>query len=236
MIFKLDHLALTTNDIEKDIVKLNEIGYTEIFSEKNLPNSEVKKPYLFDYKPFHHITLLQRHGSFPIELIQHSEECTLYQGYISPCQIIKNIGKESPVTIQFIEADMHPCGVFPDEFQAISLISSNLEFSAQFWSNFGFKLCRQGSHQAILRYKEIYTKMEYYIILNLGKSKEISFLDSYGLTCVAFVSDKIIEDRDKMKAEGLQVSAVGSLDVGGKRADFFFIVGPDHELIEVLGF
>ncbi len=87
MIYGFDHIALSTQDIDKEIKKFESLGYEIVFSEPDLMNHNSKSRFLDHYFERHSITLMKsKYKGFNIELIDHGN---LNKDRIGPYNIFK---------------------------------------------------------------------------------------------------------------------------------------------------
>lgn len=109
MIIKIDHIAYSSNNIEKDIINFSKLGYKLLFNE-NLPNLKIKESLLTEYKPSHNLALLSHENSFNVEILNHGM-ITDNQGYI----------------------------LFNSDNNNIIIKTDDIEDSIKFWQAAGFK-------------------------------------------------------------------------------------------------
>lgn len=87
MILGVDHLALSTIDLEQDCLHLEVAGVRPKFLQRAIPNSPLKREFLAAYEPLHSIAFCPAKAGVAIELTQHGER--LISGR-SPLQVYMN--------------------------------------------------------------------------------------------------------------------------------------------------
>jgi hypothetical protein len=71
MILGVDHLILSTNDLDKSVQEFESKGYVSRFTERNLLNHPSKSIFLSVKTPVHDIAFLENAGTFAVEAVQH---------------------------------------------------------------------------------------------------------------------------------------------------------------------
>ena len=74
MIIGLSHITFNCVDFENQLERWVELGWTELFSERDVLNHPVKLPFLNKYEPTHHLRVLERPGYNTIEIVQHGDQ------------------------------------------------------------------------------------------------------------------------------------------------------------------
>lgn len=73
MLINIDHITLTSNSIEQTIEYYKNIGYKELFIEKNIHNLEIKADFMKNYKDTQTLCILKNNNGIPIEIIDDSK-------------------------------------------------------------------------------------------------------------------------------------------------------------------
>lgn len=119
MIIGVDHIALSTSDIDKAIKAIEAWGYRPKFVDRNLPNDAVKVPYLENPDKFHDISFCQ------LLIPNPAIELTAYRGRVE-------VNEDSPFKAVF-------SGKNPDRGE-VRVNARHLEIAAIASEAFEFKV------------------------------------------------------------------------------------------------
>jgi hypothetical protein len=205
MIIKIDHIALASSDVIVDGLKLEKEGYAKKFQTLGLPNPEIKRGFMRNFKNKHDAALYERRGFIPIEIIDHKsrpEGC----GYLLSKK--ESESGTSEIVVQ----------------------TSNIEKSLSFWSLLGFR--KTGKHGQ-LRFDSLVPKHTCIITLEEGGIAE-NKLDDAGFNCIAFITSSIERDNENLKKAGSVVSEISEFSSNNKKMKIMFARSKGGELIELI--
>ncbi len=215
MIIKIDHLALSSRDIDRDAKLLEEKGYKIIFKEKSAINLKIKENLLRRFNKFHDLCLLGSENSAPIEIIDHYH-INDQQGYMLP--IYENTDNKDK-TLHFNTA----------------LIKTNkFNESIEFWKLFGFKEIKRENNIFTLEFKSPINRTNFSIKIKKDHHNKRPLLDDRGFNCIAFVSNSAQKEREFLVSKGIKTTPIEEPIINGKPLNIFFAIGPSGELVEVL--
>ena len=75
MILGVDHLALTTNDLDSTHRSLVSQGFECVFMERDVKNHSAKRLMLHDFQPVHDLALYRAESGVAIEVTRHGATC-----------------------------------------------------------------------------------------------------------------------------------------------------------------
>jgi len=93
MILDIDHISITSDNIDLDGKFLESLGYKNKFVERNIKNSRIKKTLLKQFKKNHDISFYFSDKNFSIELINHNSNNKTLSSIIP---LFEKISKEIP--------------------------------------------------------------------------------------------------------------------------------------------
>lgn len=253
MIINIDHIALNSLDIQKDEDFLLNLGYKIKFKELNVKNLPIKRELMSEYKSYHDLTLLLNKGNFPIELIYYghinnqdsgyfAHFGNINKSYVSDSKKVKigdallNKACLSPLKIDFYYNKTRSA-ISGIDFKRIVVETSNLKSSITYWENFGFKLLSDEKSEAIMEFKSLFDRQNYYIqLVNINIGNKKCYLDNRGFACLAFITNSAKEEKKKLLDDGIMTTAINKLKLNGRLLNIFFaknVSGEIAELIEI---
>jgi hypothetical protein len=229
MIIQIDHLALTSNNFERDSAFLARLGYHMEFTEIEISNPTNKKPLLSKYHPTHDLRLLKKDGSYPIELLNHTSS-TRYSGYLTP--VASNLPPEAAAEPQAAFFQIEHSQSTGTAVNKVLTQSSKPEASLAFWQQLGFQK-KQGADS--LLFSSPFQKGALHLEVQSSNAAEQPFrLDDTGFQCLALVSTDADKERKRLQQQGIQVTEPEALVVHKRKLLLFFAQGPAGELVEIL--
>lgn len=213
MIIGTSHITISTNDIDSDIKKYLSSGFNTSFFDSNVENSNIKKPYLTHYKPFHAIALLSGTSGIDLELVEHHKK------HVKVNHRLVNIDFDEGC-IQQIEYNVY-----------------NYDASIKFWTEvLGYNEVKEKDGCCILKKISPIPSWNSRVKLTYTIQKlKRPILDSNGPTSIAFFTTNITSDLEAGKIKGaLECTEASNITVNQKRIKIGFIVGPSNEMIELI--
>ncbi len=246
MILKIDHIALSSNNFEKDIVFFETLGFNVFFKESDVKNLEIKKDLLTQFYPNHDLCLLTKKGSYNIELLNH-RNINDKDGFIYP--VFQNIPNnkrwhsEGEIEELKVKIKIGPGYKFLDKenkvsndflFNELVVNSINLEQSINFWKSLGFELIEQSETLAKMKFVSLLDHNNYFIYLKKANTIGNNLLDDRGFNSVAFICKSIDRVIRKIKNEKIIITKQQDLTINHKNLKICFIKGPQNELVELV--
>lgn len=216
MILAISHLAIGSENIEQDASWLESLGYQKAFTEINLENLSIKKNLLRKYTSHHTILLSKKAGSVDLELIQYPSS-------------------KKPSGLSWIEP-LFSGQQEASTCNAMAIRARDLEAAISWWTLFGFKLSIKEISQATLTFKSIMQPQQFH--LKIQQDNDIHgpiFLDDAIANCLAFITTSVIKEKDLLSQKGVQTTPIQILMVNNRKLSLFFALGPQYEVIEVIG-
>ncbi len=213
MILGLDHVAVTSTDLEADGAKLREMGFIERFSEYGLKNSEEKRPLMRNWAKTHDIAVFDGIEGTALELTQHhrtSRECS-NRGFVPVI--------DGPYVMGIIRA--------VEDVKKSEVFYSALGMTSEPWhGHMKFRI-----DSPIEKYRSS-------LLMGPTKNKEECapiFLDDAGFPCIALLTTDLESDARRLHIEETRfVTDDFRLTVNNKRLKICFACGPSGELIELV--
>lgn len=207
MIIGIDHLALSTENLDQGLEMLKGWNYEPEFILRNVPNHEAKKPYLSKISPHHDISLCRKKNGIAIELTAHAV-CGPLEG---------------------------PYRVFMDEeraIQSITIETQDLKKSEAFWMGLGFKSCEREKTSSYLKFEGPFSQwnLSLKIIEDKNKKKIPSKIDLKGFSCLALLSTQVISDRKIFPLS----SELFEMNINHRKLKLCLLEGPDGECVELI--
>ncbi len=251
MIFNIDHIAVTPSSIEKSIEFLRLAGYTLKFKEKNLRNPSVKKPFMAEDHLYHDLFFYTKDNSFNIEIINYGTK----PKKVSPIVPLFSNFQELDIKFSLLHKRKIQSfilkEVYVDGFEKVLVeedISSNFIFnkvfwyvnnvrnSILFWNFFGFKTVEFSPSFGHLEFKtHLYGKTFHIFLVHREEFVNNSFLDDGGFNCIAFISNSPFQELLNLKRLAIETTAIEKVNVDSKDLYIFFAIGPNRELVEIVG-
>ncbi len=213
MIIEIDHIAFASKDPEAEMNWFLERGYTLAFYERSLPNLEIKRPLMRQYCERQDLALLTSKTNVSVELVRHDSVANTQAAYM-PVQIEHHTPKD------FV-------------FTACSVQSTDLQASDAFWALFGFQIRESSENTHRLVYESAFQK-KFSLVVEKGDGRA-TFLDDSGYPCLAFISNNAAEERKRFASVGIRVTEIQKTTINKKTLEIFFAIGPQHEMVEIIG-
>lgn len=252
MIIKIDHIAISSMNFEKHANILKSVGYKPAFMEKDIKNLQIKRPLVKNFHENHDLALLTSIGNFNIELINHRHINANY-GYINPLfefeHISNRLAKDNQEIYSrgaFVKAvrakDLDTLSKLNNlnetdfQFNKIILKTKHIQKSIEFWECFGFKVFKTGNDFAVMEFKSLFDAGKYTIYLQKSDNIESEyFLDDKGFNCIAFVSNSATHEREVLNMKNIETTAIENFSINQNNFYIFFALGPNGELVEIIG-
>ena len=249
MITGIDHIGLSSGDIERDSEVLARAGYSLLFHEKNAPNPPEKAPVLFRRNPRHDLALLTRSEGLGIELLNHG---SIADGVDSQMALVVTgtDGLDSRVRgevricgKEYAEVDIAdiPCAVIVTDHgpnfvcTGVCVSVGDISKSIEFWAWFGCKVIEADKVSAHLAFKELLTRKTWSIFLVLDERRvSKQYMDSFGVNSVAFMSTSVSKDKDALSSRGYGTTSIYNIGINGKPLSIMFVRGPSGENVELI--
>jgi len=247
MFLDIDHVAISSININKHVDFFSSLGYKTQFYEKNLFNLKIKKQ-LLDYSSLKHdICLLKKPRNLGIEIINHGKIrdvnpyiLPIFQNLPDRFNAIEGIDVENighKLTLQEIPLDIIGKNTKQSFiFNQLYFKTHDMEQSIDFWKNFGFTIISSSKKYSLLKYSSILTNSEYFFHLGLEKKSILHFLNDAGCNAIAFFSNSLQNDLDMLSLNNIKTSKIEELEVNKKILKISFCTGPAGELVEIFSF
>lgn len=208
MIVKFDHISYSCSLLKEESARQLFSEYETVFHEKDLPNLAMKYPYMRKEQTTHNIMLLQKAGSYPIEI-------TAYEACEKRAE-----GK----TEKYVLSD-----------DKIDIYSANPMETKAFFALLGFKENEEGilELKPLLDEKPLCIKV--CKLPEESTDTHTCFLDEEGFGSLAFVVDNAKKQKALFKEKDYPTSEIEELMVNGKKLKIFFTNSPMGEIIEFIG-
>jgi hypothetical protein len=247
MILSIDHIALCSDNIERDEATILEFGYSNVFHLKEIKNPSIKRDLLSSNHAMHDLSLYTRDNSIAIELINHHSQRET-ASFIIPVftnvredqvEVISMEGpfasavlKKSHTPIYLKQEDTRP-GIHINTF---CVNTNDINSSIIFWQNFGFKCSNKSLRSQVM---EFYSPIKREIItmrLNESKEKIEHYLDDTGFNCIAFITNSVERERAGFEEKGFNVTEIEPFVIADRHLRIFFARGHNSELVELIEF
>ena len=232
MILKIDHIALSSDDITRTMDVLTPLGYRQRFFETNVPNLSIKNAFLKTPCSRHDIALMEIEGGYPIEILSHQSvhpDRTDIRLIAGPDPIFKSLNLENSVPIirrKYWNNHLR--------FDTVTRPCRWLDKSVSFWESMGFTVEEKYENRALLKYQSILTGSPLFMELRQSPSEASIFLDSAGFNSIAFITSSCKREKIGLTQKGYRTTEVASLGLDGKSLDICFVQGPSKELVELI--
>ena len=248
MIVDIDHIALSSDNIERDIAILKRLLYNNLFVKKGLVDLSIKKYMMTSFSGKLDMAFCESIQNFNIELINHGN-CSENDGYIIP--ILENL----PIDIVSEEKE-HKMLNDEDIFETVLLSNmarvyaiekkgsftlnkvivktNDLKRSFLFWKALGFKKKSESKNSITLTFKS-FLSSSYWIYLNEEQDIKEYNLNDRGFNCIALISTDIKKEWEILSDEGYYTTNIETMKPDKKELLIFFVRGPGGELVEFIG-
>jgi len=211
MIFAIDHIAFTCSDTDEICRRLKEMGYKETFSEIGLANPEIKKGLMKRWTPLHDMFFFEKPPGLNIEVIRYD---AVYGGK------------------SFLSLGDGP--LFSGN--KIIITAPDLEHSYRFWSLFGVKMIKKHDNLYECIFQTPFSRGIAFFLKQGALPQAETSLDSEGFNCIAFRCTSIVNDRQALIKQGIEVTPIEGVVVNGKKLAIFFVKGAQGEKVEIVGY
>lgn len=252
MIIKIDHIALSSKDVESDMEVLKKLNYKTVFMNKNMPNPKVKKQLLNKYSENHDAVLLSSGENYALELVDHKNMTDKSSNIMAvfdnlPEDSMFSEGKEtrvsgSTVSLARLKGTTVPIDVYTSnegkEFRFNKFIfnTANIARSMDFWECCGYKNVEHGENNGTLKFRDPFLKKDFFILLiKSDVSNKNVHLDDKGLTCLAFISNRADDEKKIFTERNFETTPIENVRINGRNFEIFFAKGENGELAEVIG-
>jgi hypothetical protein len=251
MIIEIDHVAVSSMKFKENIETLKLLGYKPVFIEKNIKNLQIKRGLVTKFGDRHDLALFSSKSNVNIELINH--------GYVNPREsyiipifenppnnLLEKFGKKKFKNIEFMEAKLKgfdaPVYIFNNtknatfRFNKMVIKTKDVERSVDFWRHFGLKIIEIANDFAVLKFKSIFHKKEHYFYIEKCNNIDAKpLLDERGFNCIAFVSNSPERENETLNEKYIKTTKLEKFSLSGKELNVFFALGPNGELVEIVG-
>lgn len=230
MILDIDHIALSSNDFNSVITLFEKLNYEIAFTEKKISNLKIKQKLMKNFPPFHDLCLMTSKFNVNIELINYNK-FNQVDGFIIP------IFETSELKI--LQSQLHFLQI-PNVlkqsknhfvFNKFVIQSHNIEQSIFFWNELGFKNLNPERNQFL--FESIFSSKKYELFIKFTKIKKDYLLDNSGWPCIAFLTNSIVNEKDRL-SEYFETTKIESILINKKELKIFFVKGPSNELVEII--
>jgi len=258
MIVGVDHLALSCDDVDAAGVLLRASGYREAFVERDLPNSEVKGPFVHELHATHSIAYYEADGGTPVELTNYggpvSDAPAHYSALVAAPTGESAAGDgwgavweaagygraaayEWPglgATVWAVEDAGAPA------VRAVLSPAHDVDRATGFWRDaVGLRLAAEGSTE-----NRRWARVELAgpvpgwglgLVVAEGAPRPDARLDDRGFACLGLLCTSLERDGARLLAGGaVETSGRFDVTVHGRPLAVAFFRGPDGELIELI--
>ena len=251
MIIGIDHIAFSSSNPAVPIDFLRSLGYRITITGMQIDNLDIKQPFLQRADRLHDLILLEKQGSFSIEILNH--------GYVSQANdYIFPVFENTPSNISdFVsstqldgatlekarlktlekEIFIQPCHETDEfRFNKVVITTAMMERSRFFWESFGLKSSISRADYCLLKFDSPLDQTSY--IMHLVAKDRGDFqpsLDARSFNSIAFLSTSVLKEKQFLDERGLDVTEVQRLVVGENELEICFAAGPTGELVEIVG-
>lgn len=227
MIIQVDHLALASDNFERDTTFLMRLGYSVAFTEMRAPNPLNKQSLLSRHEPFHDLRLLKKEGSYPIELLNHASS-TGKRGFLS--SFLPHSLKNDPIFAFGALSENTEKEINALVINRVTAYSHCPADSVAFWQQLGFRL----TEECKLAFASPFQKEPLGLEVTPSKQAEAFKLDDTGFNCIALISTSAEKERDRLGRLGFEVTELESFSIHEQNMTLFFVTGPGGELVEII--
>ena len=248
MITKIDHIGMSSIDIESHIAVLDGVGYSLLFHEKNAPKPPEKKTVLLRQTLRHDLALLTNSTGLGIELLNHGAiaETKSSMSLVSTgidgmaCKSIGEVVICGKVFTEVFLSSILCNALVLDQngsfsCKGVCIYVQNINKSIEFWKWFGCKLVESDEYSAHLSFKELLSKNTWSIYLVVDAARaSTQYMDGSGVNSVAFVSTSAMKDKDSLVALGYATTPIYNIKVNERLLSIMFVRGPSGENVEII--
>ena len=228
MILGVDHLALSFSGLTASVAAMESSGYTTKFIQKDFPNSPAKKAFLLSYRPLHTAVYCQIQKGVALELTDHGEmphrgeysyhvlmdhapvdtlpflgnssfEAQAWKDALGVSQVAVSLWKPFDTPVWYTNTAKGRAAV-----RAVAVSVTDFERSKEFWiRGIGCSVLTKGVSE-----KHMWTRLSWrspiphwsleIILLETMQKVGDSYLDASGFPCLAFLSNNLAEDRQRL--------------------------------------
>jgi catechol 2,3-dioxygenase-like lactoylglutathione lyase family enzyme len=206
MILGVDHVALSSDNVDRSLSDLTAKGFTLAFVEKNLPNAPEKKPFLRAYHPAHDLAYCRGERGVAVEITRHG-------GALGGAGGFYGLVFSGPA------------------LTGLRVGCSDAAASRTFWTD-GLGFQKSGP----LRFSSPVPAWSLDLFLEDARAaRDKPFLDDAGSSCVALLCNNIAADLARAgRCGGQTPSPVFSSRVNGRELRIALLRGPSDEIIELI--
>jgi len=251
MIVGVDHVALSTDDLEAGIKRLEVSGFRLHFAERGVLNPAGKSRFMLQPGGRHDLAYCAGPRGLAIELTRHEramEEGSsayepVWEGKVAAGSVIgarlggpDGTSGRVPVRLpDFRTACWREGDDGPPAIVSLILPVPACEVSARFWcEGLGANLERQVEGAMEVEIRSPFPSRRGRLRLESRPQVKARHLDEAGFNCLALLSTEIDRDLEAVRAVARETSPVFSLQVGGKSVQLAFARGPGGELVELV--
>jgi hypothetical protein len=252
MILWIDHVAVSSKDLEQSARMMELLGYETVFVEKEIENLKIKKGLLHTYLNLHDLAFFKSLGNMSIEVTAHGtvnsdvsnllpifENVPGHVAEVGEKNIVVNYQTLNSAMLKHFEAPILTCsnayGHF--KFDKIVVNVQDVAQSTRFWNVFGFETKIVTNRLAFLEFQSPVDRKTYRLILRKSKAEQVThMLDDTGFTCIAFMSASAHKEKAFVDRKGFATTNIETLSVNGKQFNIFFTRGKSGELVEIIGY
>ncbi|MGV2434415.1 MAG UNVERIFIED_CONTAM: hypothetical protein LVT10_05665 [Anaerolineae bacterium] len=251
MILGIDHVVLTVYDLDKALEEWQLLGFKTRFVEREIETHISKKSILEAFEPQHGIALVQGDYGLAIELVEHGQSLTTgtspYAILIDTLTIPQTTDQAKMTIDDWQDAQTLISGYGTvwyhgnrnkSGFRSMILHTSDLLQTVEFWTKaLHFTVQNIVNNCVTLAFQSVIPTWSLHLTLIESPTSHHSLLDSPGVTCISFITDRIEQDIKHLQTNNAQqVSEVFSLVVNNHKLRVVFFRSPTNELIEVITF
>lgn len=204
MIAKIDHVAISSTNLDRDIQSCMSKGYSLTFAEKHIDNLHIKRTLMKTFSIKQSLALLDGHGNYPVELIDHGH---VVRGN---SRVELNLDELTWKT-HTLEESSRFWGMLGFEVQTRDHTSVLMTFKSI--------LHPRPLHLRLLQSRVALPKL---------------YLDSEGPNCLAFITTSPDDQRQILEKHGYQTTDGEQLNLNDKLIEVWFARGPSGELAEFI--
>jgi membrane-bound inhibitor of C-type lysozyme len=221
MIVQFDHIALTGTAMDTQTRILELMGYEQVFSSEQVPNPEIKRPFMQVWCDHHTLALYRREGSIPIEIIGYEHTSRGHSRYD-----LKQVPNGR--LTQADEDDTAPDSV--DALDTVVLETVSPSATCEFFRTLGL----EQSDPRTLTFESPLTDPTFVELREASSASGETYLDTPGYPCLAFVTTDIEAELARLDKAGYDVTAVETIALPEKTLEIGFVMGPTGEPVELV--
>lgn len=250
MILKVSHVVLSSERFSENKLVLQQLGYTQIFTENNIINSPVKKPLFTHFNERHDVGYFTADKNVSIELLnwRTGNHCSSNFRFLFDALPPDSVRFKSTNTLSkevWMEGDLNsfnlPISYLNTtegtcQFNKVMIQTNHIPKSIDFWKYFRFMVISQSSSFALLELVPIVprTKRFHLYLVRTENINTTPCLDNEGISCISFLSNSIEREKELLYQKGLSTFDVGKLSINNKILNILFVRGPAGELVEII--